>query len=397
MTNETRRRIPRHPAHRPPPSPPPGCSSKLWLDFPSVRVRGRFVGLRSRFRFNALAAALGLGLAAGHAAPELELTKFVFEKAEMGVPFRVSLYAADEATARRAADAAFARIAELNGVMSDYDSDAELSRLSRTSGQGRAVRVGDALWKVLVRAQEFSARSEGAFDITVGPLVNVWRRARRKQELPAPELLAGMMARVGFKKLRLDPARQTAELLAPEMRLDLGAIAKGFACDEALAVLRQRGFPRALVGGSGDMAAGDAPPGEPGWRIEVAALDAPGAPPSQIVFLKNCAIATSGDVFQRVEIAGRRYSHIVDPRTGLGLTDHSLVTVIAPDGMTADALSTTVSVLGPEQGLKLVEETPGTAAHVVRQPGERIEFLESARWRNVPKAGGTPTQQPTTR
>ena len=355
------------------------------------------MGLRSRFRFNALAAALGLGLAAGHAAPELELTKFVFEKAEMGVPFRVSLYAADEATARTAADAAFARIAELNGVMSDYDSDAELSRLSRTSGQGRAVRVGDALWKVLVRAQEFSARSEGAFDITVGPLVNVWRRARRKQELPAPELLAGMMARVGFKKLRLDPARQTAELLAPEMRVDLGAIAKGFACDEALAVLRRRGFPRALVGGSGDMAAGDAPPGEPGWRIEVAALDVAGAPLPQVVFLRNGAIATSGDVFQRVEVAGRRYSHIVDPRTGLGLTDHSLVTVIAPDGMTADALSTTVSVLGPEQGLKLVEETPGTAAHVVRKPGERIEFLESARWRNVPKAGGTPTQQPTTR
>ena len=330
---------------------------------------------------------LGLGLAVTDAAAaEVELTKFVFEKAEMGLPFRVSLYAEDETTARAGADAAFARIAELNAVLSDYDSDTELSRLSRTSGQGQAVRVSDALWRVLVRAQEFSERSESAFDITVGPLVNVWRRARRKQELPAPELLAGMKARVGFQKLRLDPARQTAELRAAEMRLDLGAIAKGFACDEALAVLRRRGLSRALVGGSGDMAAGDAPPGEAGWRIEIAALDASGAPPPQIVLLKNCAIATSGDVFQHVEIAGQRYSHIVDPRTGLGLTDHSLVTIIAPDGMTADALSTTVSVLGPERGLKLVEETPGTAAHVVRKPGEKIEFLESARWREVPKA-----------
>ena len=318
--------------------------------------------------------------------PAEELQKFVFEKAEMGLPFRVSLYAADETTAKACADAAFARIAELNAVMSDYDSDSELSRLSRTSGQGRAVPVSSALWKVLARAQEFAERTDGAFDITVGPLVNVWRRARRKQELPSPELLAEMSARVGFKKLRLDPAHQTAELLVPEMRLDLGAIAKIFAVDEAIAVLKARGITRALVGGSGDMTASDAPPGQPGWRIEVAALDAPGAPPPQIIWLKNRSIATSGDMFQRVEIGGRRYSHIVDPHTGLGLTDHSLVTVLADDGMTANGLSTSVSVLGPERGLKLVEETPGAAAHIVRQPGEKIEVLESARWREVPRA-----------
>ena len=313
-----------------------------------------------------------------------ELRKFVYEKAEMGLPFRVSLYAAEEAVAKAGADAAFARIAELNAVMSDYDSDSELSRLSRTTGV--AVPVSKALWKVLAHAQAVAERSDGAFDITVGPLVNVWRRARRTQTLPDATLLAEMRARVGWKKLRLDPERHTAELRAPDMRLDLGAIAKGFACDEALAVLKARGLSRALVGGSGDMAAGDAPPDQPGWRIEVAPLDAPDAPPPQIVWLKNCGIATSGDVFQRVEIAGQRYSHIVDPHTGLGLTDHSLVTIIAPDGITADALSTAVSVLGPERGLQLVEETPGTAAHLVRKPAEKIEFLESARWRDVPKA-----------
>ena len=328
---------------------------------------------------------LVLALVAGAAAAE-ELQKFVYEKAEMGLPFRVSLYAADEVTARAAADAAFERIAVLNGIMSDYDSDSELSRLSRSSGQGKVVPVSSKLWKVLVRAQEFAERTDGAFDITVGPLVNVWRRARRQQELPSPELLAEMKARVGFKKLRLDPAQQTAELLVPEMRLDLGAIAKIFAVDEAIAVLKARGITRALVGGSGDMTASDAPPGQPGWRIEVAALDAPGAPPPQIIFLKNRSIATSGDMFQRVEIGGRRYSHIVDPHTGLGLTDHSLVTVIADDGMTANGLSTSVSVLGPERGLKLVEETPGAAAHIVRQPGEKIEVTESARWREVPRA-----------
>lgn len=314
------------------------------------------------------------------------LQKFVYEKAEMGLPFRISLYAPDEATAKAGADAAYDRIAVLNSIFSDYDSDSELSRLSATSGQGKAVPVSTALWRVLVRAQDFSRMSDGAFDITVGPLVSLWRRARHKQELPTPELIAEMKARVGYQNLRLDPEHHTAELLVPDMRLDLGAIAKNYAVDDAIAVLQQHGITRALVGGSGDMTASDAPPGQPGWKIEIAPLDVPGAPPMQIIYLKNYSLATSGDVFQHVEIDGKRYSHIVDPRTGYGLTDHSLVTVVAPDCMTANGLTTSVSVLGPEHGLKLVEATPGAAAHVVRKPGEKIELVESSRWKDIPKA-----------
>ena len=328
--------------------------------------------MRSPFSATLLALAF-----AGTARAE-SLQRFVFEKAEMGLPFRVTLFAADEAQAKAAADAAFERIAVLNSIFSDYDPESELSRLSRTSGQ--AVPVSRDLWNVLERAQALSARTDGAFDVTVGPLVSIWRRARRKQELPGAGLIAEMKARVGWQHMKLDPAARTVELLKPDMRLDLGAIAKGCAIDAALGLLRERGITRALVGGSGDMAAGEPPPGEPGWKIEVAALDAPGAPPAQVVLLKNSAIATSGDVFQRVEIGGVRYSHIVDPHTGLGLTDHSLVTILAADCITADSLATAVSVLGPERGLRLVEDTPGIAAHLVRKPGARIEFIESKRW-----------------
>ncbi len=310
--------------------------------------------------------------------------RFVFEKAEMGLPFRITLFADDEKSARSAADAAFERIAELNGVLSDYDSDSELSRLSRTSGQGKVVPVSTDLWRVLERSQVVAEKTDGAFDITVGPLVNLWRRARRNKAMPTADLLAQMRARVGFKNLRLDPKARTAELLVPEMRLDVGAIAKGYAVDEAIIVLRKHGITRALVGGSGDMAASDAPLYEPGWRIEVASLDVPDAPPPQIIFLANRGIATSGDVFQRVEIGGVRYSHIVDPHTGIGLTDHGLVTIIAPDCMTADSLATAVSVLGPERGLKLIEATPGAVAHLARKPGEKVEFAESKRWLEIP-------------
>jgi thiamine biosynthesis lipoprotein len=135
-----------------------------------------------------------------------------------------------------------------------------------------------------------------------------------------------------------------------------------------------------MVGGGGDMAAGEPPPGEKGWRIEVAAPDVPNAPPPQVVLLRNRAVATSGDIFQRVEIDGVRYSHIVDPRTGIGLTDHSLVTVIAENCLTADSLATAVSVLGPEPGLKLIERTVGAEAHIVRRLREQIEVGKSSNW-----------------
>jgi thiamine biosynthesis lipoprotein len=299
------------------------------------------------------------------------------------------MYTTDEATALQAAEAAFEKIKVLNSVFSDYDSDSEVSRLSRTSGSGTKVTISSALWDVLARSQELAAKSNGAFDVTIGPLVNLWRRARRKNELPAAELREEMKARVGYRNLVLDPESRTAQLRIPEMRIDLGAIAKGYAIDEALKVLKQRGITRALIGGSGDMAAGVPPPGQPGWKIEVAALDVPGAPPPQVVYLNNSAIATSGDVFQRVEIGGKRYSHIVDPHTGLGLTDHALVTVIATDCTTADSYATAVSLLGPEQGLKLVDETKGMAAYIVRKPGEAIQAKQSAAWKDVPKANST--------
>jgi thiamine biosynthesis lipoprotein len=323
---------------------------------------------------------LALLLAAGCATrwPESRsLSRFEFTQPQMGLPFRIVLYAPDTNTANTAAKAAFARISQLNDCLSDYDSDSELSRLSRTAGEDKAVAVSADLWTVLERSQALAKRTDGAFDVTVGPVVNLWRKARREKKLPPANRLEAALAAVGWRKLELDPRARTAKLLAPDMRLDLGAIAKGYAVDEALNVLRAQGVTCALVAGGGDMAAGDAPPGKRGWRIEVAPLDVSNAPPARFVLLRNRALATSGDIFQRVEIDGVRYSHIVDPRTGMGLIDHSLVTVIARDCTTADSLATAVSVLGPFNGLQLIEQTPRVAAHIVRRPGVAIEVHES--------------------
>ncbi len=334
--------------------------------------------LRTAFIFCAVAA---LFCGSRAALGEDSLQKFVFEKAEMGVPFRITLYAVNEAKAKRAADDGFARVAALNQIFSDYEDDSELTRLSRTSGQGRAVKVSDELWAVLARAQMLAERTSGAFDVTCGPLTSMWRRARRKQELPAPDLVAEMTSRVGWKKMRLDQKARTVELLALEMRLDVGSIAKGYACDEALKVLRNEDCPRAMVAGSGDISAGDPPPGRVGWRIEVVGLDladAAAAPAPVVIEIANSAIATSGDRNQRLDANGKRFSHILDPRTGQPLTDHALVSVIAKDGLTA-GISTACSVIGPQEALKLAIEW-NAAIRIQRAPEGKLEATESPEW-----------------
>lgn len=314
------------------------------------------------------------------------LARFEAFRVEMKVvPVKIVLYASDERGARKAADAAFDRIARLNEALSDYDPDSELRRLCAASGPGKAVAVSDDLWRVLCHAQTLAERSQGAFDVTVGPLVRLWRRAHRLREMPSDARLDAARDLVGYQAVRLDHAARTVELLQPDMRLDLGGIAKGYMADEATAVLRRHGLTRSLVDAGGDIALGEPPPDKPGWLIGVAPLERD-APPSRFLWLSCRAVATSGDSWQYVEIDGKRYSHIVDPRTGLGLTDHSCVTVIAPDCMTADGLASAVSVLGPEQGLPLVDATPGAAALVVRAPDGRTETYESSRWKHVPVA-----------
>lgn len=309
------------------------------------------------------------------AAPELN--RYEFEQPEMGVPFRIVLYASSRNAAEGASSAAFQRIKQLNDIMTDYDSDSELSRLSQTSGQDKEVQVTPDLWNVLERAQELAERSQGAFDVTVGPYVNLWRFARRQGTLPDPARLAKARLAVGYTHMRLDKVHHTVKLMVPDMRLDLGGIAKGYAVDQALKVLVRLGIRSALVSGGGDLAVSDPPPEKEGWRIELPPLDVTNAPPARFVLLDHAGLSTSGDLFQRLEANGRRYSHIIDPRTGMGLTDHSLVTVIAPDDFTADGLTKVASVLPPKEALKFIHETPGAAVRIVRKPGAKVETYQS--------------------
>jgi len=310
----------------------------------------------------------------------------------MGSTFEIVVYAADPATAQRGLAAAFARIDQLNAIFSDYDAESEACRLSHASPMPAAVPVSAEMSAVLDYAIQLSRATDGAFDVTVGPLSRLWRRARRQKQLPAPARRDEALAGVGYRHLELDAAGRKVRLAAPGMRLDFGGIAVGFAVDEALAVLKQHGLTRALVNGSGDIVLGDPPPGETGWRIGVAPLE-PDQPPSRFLRLAHCGVSTSGDAWQFVEIDHQRYSHIVDPKTGLGLTTRSSVTVIAPTGMAADALATAVSVLGVDRGMKLVERSAGTAALMVCVEDEKPRVHESRDWKNYEIPGVEPAQQ----
>lgn len=309
------------------------------------------------------------------------LERFEFTAPQMGVPFRLVLYTADRSRAETAARAVWERIAALNAMMSDYDSDSELSRLAATAGSGRAVPLSEDLWRVLERAQALARRTDGAFDVTVGPAVILWRKARRDRALPDPARLARARAAIGWRYLELDAKQRTARLRVPGMKLDLGGIAKGYAVDAALKVLAAGGIRSALVSGGGDLAVSEPPPNRPGWRIEVAPPDAEALGPPRHVRLRRVGLATSGDLFQHIEIGGVRYSHIVDPRTGVGLTDQSQVTVIARDGLTADSLGTAISVLGPERGLALADEFDA-GVYLVRRRAGRWETAENRKFRH---------------
>ena len=279
----------------------------------------------------------------------------------MGVEVRIALYAPDDARARAAARVAFDRVAGLENIMSDYRPKSEIRRLTETPDEW--VPVSDDLFRVLSRAVDVASATDGAFDPTIGPLVVLWREARRLHRLPADSALDAARTLVDWRRITLDTAGQRVRIHGAGVRLDLGGIAKGDAVQQAVFALRSAGIASALVEAGGDIAVGDAPPGQPGWRIDVPGGDS--LVRARASAISNAVVSTSGPGFQFLELGGVRYSHVVDPRTGIGLTSAAQATVIASDGALADALSTALTALGAGGAKLLMHRYPGVIACVV--------------------------------
>lgn len=284
-----------------------------------------------------------------------ELRRFDFEAPLMATTFRISLYAESKDLAEKAADAAFGRIAALNAVYSDYEPNSELMKLCN-GGADEPFKASEELLSLIVRGSEIARDTEGAFDLTAGNLTRLWRRSRRMRELPPEDRLQQALLATDWRAVDVDAREKTITLKKPGMLLDLGGIAKGRAADEALRILREHGIEKALVTAGGDMAVGAPPPGDDAWEVKLRVSTPPDAEERlETVRVKNCGVSTSGDLYQFVEIDGVRYSHIVSPKTGLGLKERIACTVIAPDCTTSDALATAMCVMGEKKGREVAK------------------------------------------
>jgi thiamine biosynthesis lipoprotein len=309
-------------------------------------------------------------------------TKYVFEKPEMGSPFTITIYGRDSAGVAQAAALAFDTAEKLNALLSDYIDSSEINRLSATGGQHRWVPVSPPLFDILQKSLQAARLSNGSYDITVGPVVRLWRKARKTHQFPDTAALRAALERTGYRWLHLDTVNHAVWLDKEGMQLDIGGLGKGFVAQAALDLLHRQGYPVAMVNAGGKIVMGQAPPGKDGWLIGINAPGEKEAILPSLLLLKQMAVATSGDIYQYVEIDGKRYSHIVDPKTGIGLTRRRNVTALAPDGTEADWLATACSVLSWRKSLRLIHRLPGTALLVTEMKNGKISRQSSPGFRN---------------
>jgi FAD:protein FMN transferase len=317
------------------------------------------VAKKQKTRLDAMAATLvALALLAPHLAKAATL--FVESRPAMGTTFTIYLYAADAPTASAHFEAAFDEIERIEEALSNYRASSELSRINRLAAS-EEVTTDPEVFGLLQTSIQYSRRTDGAFDITVGPLMRAWGFFRGQGHLPTAADLAQARRSVGWRNVSLDPARRTVHFLAPGVELDLGGIGKGYAVDRVAELLKQAGITSALIdAGSSTFYAIGSPPGQDGWKILV---PRPGDRAHAIskVLLRDQSLSTSGSYEKFFQINGRTYCHIMDPRTAAPVENVLQTTVIAPDATTTDALSTSMFVMGPRTAAKLLDSMPGTS------------------------------------
>ena len=300
----------------------------------------------------------------------------------MGTFARVVVVADDVRIAERCIRRALAEIRRIDELMSDYKGDSEISQVNRHAYE-RAVKVSRDTFEVLRKSIRYSRLSRGAFDVTVGPLVDLWRAAAEANRPPSPQQLQQVRGRVGYEKLVLDANALTVRFKVEGMRVDLGAVAKGYAVDKAVMAVRKAGAIGGMVDIGGDIRCFGAPPaGRTAWLVGVqdprSPVDLPGTgKPILVLRLVKGAVATSGSYQRSAMIGGQRYSHIIDGRTGGSAVGLWSVTVICDEAADADALATAISVMGREKGLALIEQIPRAEAIVIPQ-GPQVKIVKSS-------------------
>lgn len=300
--------------------------------------------------------------------------KYRFQREMMGTRFTIVCHAVQREAVEPAVMAAFEMAERVNECASDYFPESELSQLA-AARVGEPVTLTPLLFELLEHSWALAEKTGGAFDPSLGPLTRLWRETRASVRLPDVAVLRNAQSAAGWRHFTLDPTTHSVKLHREKMSFDLGAVAKGYAADLMLESLASAGFRQSMIAAGGDIRLGDPPPGREGWRVAVQTFDL--ARSDEVLVLSNAAVSTSGDLHQSVEIDGVKYSHILDPATGLGLTRRIAATVIACEAKISDPLATAACVLGREAGM-LLKKLPGVREVKIRvvedsQPGKRSD------------------------
>jgi thiamine biosynthesis lipoprotein len=316
----------------------------------------------------------------------------------MGTLATISAWGYDETSTSETVNRAFEAMEKVDQLMSNYKPDSELSQVNRQAGL-QPIKVSPETLEVIKASIYYSQLSDGAFDVTIAPLVKSWGFFKKQGRVPSQEEIQSKRALVDYKQIAIDEKESMVFLKRPLMEIDLGAIAKGYGVDKAVEELKKAGITAALVNLSGNIYAMGKPPDKPEWEVGVK------DPKSKeeitgVISLKDKAISTSGNYENYFIIDGKRYGHLIDPKTGHPIDNKLLsVTVVAANAMATDALSTAIFILGKEVGKALIEKLDNVDAIIISETdiaeqkiwiseglkkekakGERRNILESVKW-----------------
>jgi thiamine biosynthesis lipoprotein len=299
----------------------------------------------------------------------------------MGSYFNLIFYARDSLQSNTMADACYSLVDSLNNIFSDYLPNSELNRLCAMAGIDSFVLLSPPLFEIFLQAEKAWQHTKGSFDITIGPLSKVWRKGRREKSFPHPDTISKATESIGWKNMVFDKDNHRVKLLHKNMQLDLGGIAAGYIAQKVAGFLTTKGIASALVDASGDIVCTNAPPGKKGWIIGINQPNETNKILAKNIELENGSISTSGDVFQFIEHKGKKYSHIIDPRTGYGVSFQRNVTVITSDGTRADWLATAFSIM-PLCRVKKLAKKLNASFLIMQMKQGKLKQFSSTDFRN---------------
>ena len=302
-----------------------------------------------------------------------QLQRFQFTENKMGSSFTIIFYCNDSAFAAAVSKQCFELVDHFNNIFSDYSLTSEIGILSQmpiVTDQ----KVSDELLEVLLLSKQAWIRSGKTFDVTIGALTQLWRRVKKENRFPTKEEIKKAKEQCGFENLVINESAKTISLKKPGIRFDFGAIVPGYAAQKILDLLKSRNIHHALVDASGDIVMSDPPPGKRGWTVGINFPESKYEVLDRMLELKNFAVSTSGDVYRYIIHEGKRYSHIIDPRTGYGITSQRNVTVIDKNGADADWLATACSILPIKKALALAKKEHAAVFIATLENGNIITY-----------------------